>query len=149
MCKITSLALLYVFLITLFGMSFNAFAEDNFMGALTGGKVDFSLRMRYENVEDDSRASGSRQADALTIRTTLAYKTGDFHNVFAHIEFENIADILDDTQYNDGENGLTTLPVIADPRGTDINQAYPGFKLINNRLIKVGCQILTPRKAPN
>ncbi len=129
-------------------VSFNVNAEDSFMDALTGGKVDFGLRLRYENVQDDSKVSGKRDADALTNRTILGYKTGDFHNVYAHVEFENVADILDDTQYNDGENGLTTLPVIADPRGTEVNQAYLGFKFIDKTHIKVGRQIITPREAP-
>jgi len=99
-------------------------------------------------LDDESKASGSRDADALTVRTILGYKTADFYNVFAHVEFENVSDITDDTQYNDGENGLTTLPTIADPRGTEVNQAYLGIKLFEKNLIKVGRQILTPRKAP-
>lgn len=129
-------------------LSQNVIAEESFMDALTGGKVDFGVRLRYENVQDESKASGKRDADALTNRTTLGYKTGDFHNMFAYVQFENVADLLDDTQYNDGENGLTTLPTIADPRGTEVNQAYLGFKFIDNTLVKVGRQILTPRKAP-
>lgn len=148
MRKLIKLSFINSMLITLLGMSFNSYAEESLIDAITGGNVDFSFRMRYENVEDESKAAGSRQADALTTRTTLGYKTADFHNVFAHIEFENVADILDDTQYNDGENGLTTLPTIADPRGTEINQAYLGLKFIDDTLIKVGRQILTPRKAP-
>lgn len=143
MSRIYCCILLYFFFI-----SSNANAYESFVDALTGGEVDFGLRLRYESVEDDSKASGNRFADALTNRTTLGYKTGDFHNVFAYVQAENIADILDDTQYNDGENGLKTLPVIADPRGTEINQAYLGLKFIDNTLVKVGRQILTPRKAP-
>jgi len=123
-------------------------AEESFMDALTGGDVDFGVRLRYESVQDDAKASGKRDADALTNRTTLGYKTADFYNVFAHVEFENVVDITDDTQYNDGENGLTTLPVIADPKGTEVNQAYLGFKMIDNTLVKVGRQIITPRNAP-
>jgi hypothetical protein len=132
----------------LIGISFNVSAENSFMDALTGGDIDFGLRLRYENVQDESKLSGNRDADALTNRTTLGYKTGDFHNMYAYVQFENVADILDDTQYNDGENGLTTLPTIADSRGTEVNQAYLGLKFIDNTHIKVGRQILTPRKAP-
>ncbi len=139
---------LYCFTLCLIAYTPNAIAENLFMDALTGGKVDFGLRLRYESVNDDSKASGKRDADALTNRTTLGYKTGEFHGVFAHVEFENVADILDDTQYNDGENGLTTLPVIADPRGTEVNQAYLGLNFIDKTQIKVGRQIVTPRDAP-
>jgi len=147
-CKTIKPPFLNKVLIILFCLPCSAYAENSLVDTLTDGKLDFGFRIRYENIEDDSRAAGSRQADALTTRTTLGYKTGEFHHVFAHIEFENITNILDDTQYNDGENGLTTLPVIADPRGTEVNQAYLGLKFIDNTLIKVGRQILTPRKAP-
>ncbi len=140
--------LLMLKLIVLMTVSFNVNAENAFVDALTGGKVDFGVNLRYESVQDDSKTSGNRDADALTNRTTLGYTTADFHNVFAHVEFENVADILDDTQYNDGENGLTTLPTIADPRGTEVNQAYLGLKFIDKTLVKVGRQIITPREAP-
>jgi len=132
----------------LVAISFNASAGESFFDALIGGKVDLNVRARFEHVDDESKASGSRDADAVTIRTALGYKTADFYKMFAHVEFENVSDILDDTQYNDGENGLTTLPVIADPRGTEVNQLYLGFKFIDKTLIKAGRQIITPRKAP-
>lgn len=135
-------------LIILLGLSFNVFAELSFMDALEGGKVDFGVRVRYEHVDDESKASGSRDADALTVRTTLGYKTGDFYNVFGYLQIENTTDITDDSQYNDGTNGLTTLPTIADPSGTEVNQAYVGVKFFEKNLIKVGRQIITPRKAP-
>ena len=139
---------LFSILLSSIVFSSNTMAYESFVDALTSGKVDFGLRLRYENVNDDSKAPGNRDADALTNRTALGYKTADFHNVFAHVEFENVADILDDTQYNDGENRLTTLPVIADPRGTEVNRLYLGIKSFDKTLIKVGRQVITPRKAP-
>ena len=51
-------------------------ANDSFYEALTGGKVSFSARLRYESVEQDNSL---KDADAVTLRTTLGYKTGDFH----------------------------------------------------------------------
>jgi hypothetical protein len=140
--------ILKVLVSVLIMISINANAADGFVDALTGGKIDFNLRLRYENVQDDSKESGNRNADALTNRTVLGYKTADFYNMYAHVEFENVLDILDDTQYNDGDNGLRALPTIADPSGTEINQAYLGLKFIDNTHIKVGRQIITPRKAP-
>ncbi len=128
--------------------SFNVNAEDAFMDALTGGKVDFSFRMRYEHVDDKSKAATSQEADATTARTTLGYKTGDFHNVFGYLQLEDVTDVTDGNQYNSGTNGLGTKPTIADPDGTEVNQAYLGLKMIDNTLVKVGRQILTPRKAP-
>jgi hypothetical protein len=129
-------------------VSINVNAEDALMDALTGGKVDFSFRMRYEYVDDASKRNDLQEADATTARTTLGYKTGDFHNVFGYLEFENVTAITDDNQYNDGTNGLGIKPAIVDPEGTEVNQAYLGLKFIDNTLVKVGRQILTPRKAP-
>jgi hypothetical protein len=140
--------LLMLKLMVLMTIPFNVNAEDAFMDALTGGKVDFSFRMRYEHVDDESKRSDLQEADALTARTTLGYKTGDFHNVFAYLEFENVTALTDDNQYNDGTNGLGIKPAIVDPEGTEVNQAYLGLKFIDNTLVKVGRQIITPRKAP-
>jgi hypothetical protein len=53
-----------------------AIANGAFFEALTGGKVSFSARARYENVDQDGI---SKEAEAFTIRTTLEYKTGLFH----------------------------------------------------------------------
>ena len=125
--------------------SHSAYA-DAFIDALKDGKVDFSFRMRYEHVDDDARAEP--EADALTARTTLGYKTGTFHNVFGYIQFENTTPITSDDEYNDTQNGNAGLPVIADPSNTEVNQGYLGFKFLENSVIKVGRQILTPRKAP-
>lgn len=144
----STLSILKYFFLFFMTFSFNAIAGDSFFDALISGKIDLNIRARFEHVDDESKASGSRDADAITIRTALGYKTADFYEMFAHVEFENVSDILDDTQYNDGENGLTALPVIADPRGTEVNQLYLGIKFIDKNLIKVGRQIITPREAP-
>lgn len=129
-------------------------AEDAFMEALKGGKVDFSFRTRYEYVDDASRGAGLEEAEALTARTTLGYKTGSFHDFFFYGQFENVTAILSDAEYNDCDGGCTaagnntTLPVIADPKGTEVNQAYVGYNVLDKGTIKVGRQIITPRKAP-
>ncbi len=139
---------LNMLLIGTFGISSNVVADDKLWSALTSGKVDFGARIRYEYVDDQSKASGKRTADATTIRSALGYKTGDFYNVFGYLQFEDVTNITNGDQYNDLENGFTTLPVIADPDGTEVNQAYLGIKPIDQTVIKVGRQIVTPRKAP-
>ena len=64
-------------------------AETSFWDAIVGGKVDFSARYRFEHVEDDrvNSVTGLKlnDADASTIRTTLGYKTGQFHRFGAPI----------------------------------------------------------------
>ena len=141
--------LMFLNVVVIMFYSGNATAEDGFTRALTGGKVDINLNLRYEHVEDDRTTLSDNEAAALTLRTALGYRTGDFHNIFAYLQFENITDITDGDQYNDGTNGLGgSLPTIADPSDTEINQAYLGAKFLDTNLLKVGRQILTPRKAP-
>ena len=146
--SLRSSLMLKIFTLGLMTLSINSYAEDAFMDALTSGKVDFSFRVRYEHVDDKSKAAALQEADATTARTTLGYTTGDFYKVFGYLQFENVTDITDGDQYNDGTNGLTTKPVIADPSGTEVNQAFVGIKLLDKNVIKVGRQIITPRGAP-
>ena len=62
-------------------------AEDTFFDALTGGDVSFSARLRNESVDQDNAL---KDADAVTVRTTLGYKTGAFHGFKGFIEFVDI-----------------------------------------------------------
>lgn len=121
---------------------------DDLIDSLKAGTFGGSLRIRYEDVEDDSKAPGFTDAEALTARFTLNYTSGDFYKTFFHVEFENVTAITDDDEYNDGTNGLTAFPAIVDPEGTEVNEAYVGLKAIENTVVKVGRQVLAPRKAP-
>lgn len=118
-------------------------AEDAFFDALTGGKVSFSARARYENVDQDGI---TKDADALTVRTTLGYKTGVFHGFSGFIEMEDVAE-LGSEHYNDTSNGNTQYPVVVDPKGTEVNQAYLAYNFGENE-IKFGRQEITYRNAP-
>ncbi len=140
----------YTFLSTLLlGTSVASRAEtnDELWQALTGGKIDFSLRYRYEHVDDDLRPD---EGKASTVRTTLGYKTGDFFDlIHAYIQFEDVTSIFED-DYDDGttRNTKTNFAVIPDPTGTEVNQAFFGVKAPASTLIKTGRQIITPRAAP-
>jgi hypothetical protein len=124
------------------GMTSAAQADDAFYEALTGGKVSFSARARYEAVDQEGR----EDADAYTLRTTLGYKTGDFKGFSGFIEFEDVQD-LGDGNYNNTVNGKTTYAVVADPDGTEVNQAYLQYNGFDTEF-KLGRQELTYRAAP-
>jgi hypothetical protein len=120
-----------------------AHAEDAFIDALTAGKVSFSARARYEAVSEDN---AKKDADAYTLRTTLAYKTGRFNGFRAFVEFEDVH-ALGDEKFNNLENGHTTYSTVADPVGTEVNQGYLSYNGFDTEF-KLGRQEITYRNAP-
>ncbi len=116
-------------------------AGGSVVDALTGGKVSLALRYRFEYVDADNV---SKSATASTIRTTLGYKTGTYRGFDAFIQMEDVTDIGLGNRYNnkgfDGfNNGVTGRPVIADPNGTDLLQAYVHYKNKGSN-VKLGVQ---------
>lgn len=142
--KLTALTIIATGLSSFAVAPITAQADDTFMEALTGGKVSFSARARYENVEDEGN---DKEADAYTLRTTLGYKTGAFHGFSGFIEFEDVAHLGSDRFNAAGTNGEPTYPMVADPEGTEVNQAYLAYNNFDTTF-KFGRQIITYRDAP-
>lgn len=131
------------FLAALFGLCLVATAPaahsgDSFMEALTGGKPSLSFRYRYEDVDQEGFA---KDAGASTLRTQLGYKTGEFYNFGVLLQAENVS-VIGKERYNNTYNGLTQYPVVADPDGTEINQAYLSYSGIPGTLLKFGRQVI-------
>ncbi len=123
------------------------YADDPFWEALTSGKVDFSARYRYENVDDDL---APKEAHASTIRTTLGYKTGKLYNVDGRILLQDVRPVGAD-DYNDATGrptSKTQYAVVADPSDTDYIEGYLGFSGVKNTYAKLGRQLITYREAP-
>ncbi len=118
-------------------------AELNFSEALTEGKVSFSARARYESVDQDNALDN---ADAFTLRTTLGYKTGQFKGFSGFVELEDVSELGSDS-YNSTTNGQTAYSVVADPDGTEVNQAYLQYNGFGSEF-KLGRQELSYRQAP-
>jgi hypothetical protein len=104
--------------------STNAQAESSWTDDLTGmvsnGKVNFDFRYRYEFVDQDGFAENAK---ASTLRSRLSYTSASLHGVSFMTEFDNVSSIGSEN-YNSTVNGNTQYPVVADPTGTDVNQAY-------------------------
>jgi len=103
--------------------------SQSLIDALRSGGVEGSFRLRHEAVAvrgvDDA-------ALATTIRSALGYRTGSFRRFSGYLEAEAVGVPFGDESYaNIGaggrNNGVTGRPVIADPAGVDINQAYLRF----------------------
>ncbi len=93
--------------------------------AFTEGAASLQFRYRYEWID---QADINNNANASTFKTTLGYETLPFLNTTFVIEIDNVSYAGDD-RFNNTRNGRLQYPVVADPDGTHINQAYLGFRL--------------------
>ena len=102
----------------------SAFAADTEHGkgitaALAESKANLSFRARYEGVDQDGV---EENASALTVKSRFTITTGNYNNFSLGLEVDNVSALVDD--YNSTTNGNTDYPVVADPKGTDVNQGY-------------------------
>jgi hypothetical protein len=105
-------------------VALQATAEDSITDALKNGEAHLDFRLRYEDVDQDNPAN--LEGDALTLRSRLNYKTGDFKGVTAFLEMDNVS-AADKDSYNSTTNGEVDKAVIADPTGTEVNQAWVNY----------------------
>lgn len=103
-----------------FGLPLVLLSPAAFSGtAPAQGNWIFDARYRYESVEQDNALD---QADAQTLRTRLGFQSDAWRGFSALVEADNVSRIGGDA-YNDTRNGHTRHSVIADPEGSEINQA--------------------------
>lgn len=101
-------------------------------------KASIDFRLRYENVSQDNAL---KDADALTLRTKLNFKTATYNNFSGFVEFEDSRSIgIDD--YNDTNGNGAGYSVIADPETTELDQAYVQYKA-GAVTAKLGRQVIT------
>ncbi len=112
----------------------------NFTEALTGGKASVDMRLRMENVSQESKPD---DASALTLRTRLGYLTGDYEGFKAFGEMTHTA-AIENNDYlvpkGPGANGKTNYPVVADPEISRLNQAWISYSGIADTTVKMGRQ---------
>ncbi|MGH8236582.1 MAG: alginate export family protein [Steroidobacteraceae bacterium] len=87
--------------------------------ALLQGELRFNFRYRFEHVDDDALADA---AEASTLRSRFYYRSAGWRRWSALLEIDDVQSIGNDL-YNSTRNGATDLPLVADPEGTEINQA--------------------------
>ena len=122
-----------------FVSSYSAHAADQDQSdsaSKSQGQVSLDFRYRYELVD---QAGFDKEANASTLRTRLAYQGPYLSNFGFQIEFDDIRVVGNDL-YNSTRNGITDRPVVADPAGTDVNQALLLYRGIDSTLIRAGRQ---------
>lgn len=120
-------------------LTFPALQAAGLPEALGGGRTQADLRLRYENVD---QTGFDRDAEALTERLRLGYTTADWQGLDAGVAFEQLAS-LDGDRYNTGTNGHTAYPVIADPEGSEVDQAWLRYSGPAATQLQVGRQRLS------
>ncbi len=88
--------------------------------AIKGGEVSADFRLRMETVTQDNALN---DANALTLRSRLGYRTAGYKGLTGFMEFENITALNDDYEPIPS-NPTKTESVVADPEGTEVNQLY-------------------------
>jgi hypothetical protein len=114
-------------LLCLLAQTPSAVAADSFSEMFTEGKASVAFRYRYEHVDHDAF---DENAKASTLRSRLNFETADLNGFSAFAEVDWVAEILVN-DYNAGAGNTPdreNYPVVADPEGLDLNQAFLQFK---------------------
>lgn len=112
--------------------------SDTLASAVKSGKVGINVRARYEHVDQDNV---SEKADALTARLRLNYKTGAWNGWSGFAEYDHVFHLLSDFNSGAGTSpGKGQYPVVADPKGSDLNQLYLDYKMNDDSMFRFGRQ---------
>jgi hypothetical protein len=86
--------------------------------AIASGSPILEVNLRAAFIEQTGFA---QDAEALTLRTRLGWRTAPFHGFTALVEVEDLSPIVG--RYNSTLNGKVAYPAEPDPDGTELNRA--------------------------
>lgn len=124
---------------------------DTLLDAIKLGKPMTSLRLRYENLNQDGYQSTAANAkkletgEAFTLRSLIGWQTAPFHNFSFAAQLTDVHafnDNFNDRRDNAPEPGKSAYPNIVDPGYTDINQLYVDWTGIKDTKLRLGRQQL-------
>jgi hypothetical protein len=111
-----------------------------FTEAFLGGTPHIQFRYRYEYVSDDLF---TKNANASTLRLRLNYATLKWKGWSGFTEFDYVGEVF----INDFNSGAGTsppdrdiYPVVADPKGADLNQFYFDYEGLADTRFRLGRQ---------
>lgn len=102
---------------------------DELRRALDQSTINLDFRYRLEAVDQDNL---SKDALASTLRSRVLVQTGSHSGFSSLIELDNVT-VLGDQSYNSTANGETAYPIVADPDGSDLNQALLRYQTENKK----------------
>ncbi len=99
-------------------------SATNLRDAITGGDLDLEFRYRIETVDQSGYDEDAR---ASALKSRASFRPLDLGSLGFFIELDAVSYIGSD-KFNNTRNGKTNLPLIGDPDGAHVNQAYVDFK---------------------
>jgi len=124
--KRNSIVLLSAASLLLSSVAIAADEGTDLAAALTSGKTGINVRARYEAVDKDNLL---KDANALTARLRLNYRTGEWQGWSAFAEYDHVFHVIRDFNAGGGttpdKDGV--YQTVADPKGSDLNQLYLGW----------------------
>jgi len=122
-------------------------AADNDVATLSdafaGGSFEVGFRYRFEHVDQDAGTYGgmpfTREANASTLRTRLVYTTAEFNNFYLTLNVDDLRPLVG-RNFNDTRNGKSQYPLVADPKGTDLNIAALTYTGLEDGTVVLGRQ---------
>ncbi|MFT5547160.1 MAG: hypothetical protein ACI832_002853 [Rheinheimera aquimaris] len=112
--------------------------NEKLSSAIKQSAVSAQFRYRLEHVEQENALD---DAIASTLRSRLTVNTGKFDNFSAMVQLDNVS-VLGNDNYNSTYNGKTNYSLVADPKGTDINQALLSYQNKQGTSFSAGRQLV-------
>ena len=100
-------------------------SETTIAEAISKGEAKLGFRYRYEYVDQDGI---DNTAGASSLMTRITYRSKAWRNLSLVFEADDVT-YAGSERFNNTRNGEVGYPVVADPDGTDVNQAYLSLKL--------------------
>jgi hypothetical protein len=117
-------------------------ADQDFISAATSGVFTANARLRYEDVSDDAF---SKSAEAMTLRTRLAYETAPFYAFTLLTEGENVTHVSGIDNYQLPAPPIPSAvdhAVVADPDGSELNRFQLRYRGISKTDLILGRQYI-------
>ena len=113
--------------------------DTDLVAALTSGKTGINVRARYEGVDKDNLL---KDANALTTRLRLNYRTGKWQGWSAFAEYDHVFHLLRDFNAGGGTTPAKdgVYQTVVDPKGSDLNQLYLDYSVSDDWKFRVGRQ---------